>query len=136
MKYLIIALLFVLFFSCTHPTGLKELVNNADSVAINYFKGNGSADSVVNMVMLRDNPSVRQLANFIESHKTEDFKCGYDGSIHFFKNNVVLKDVDFRMNDVQCMHFSFLMNGKIYSTKLSAGAKQFMEKSNTRLRLQ
>ena len=85
-------------------------------------------DTVVRVVILRDKKEIADLANFMESGTTEDLKCGYDGSLHFFKNNAVIKDIDFRMNDVACMHFSFLMNGKSYSTKLSADAKKFLEK--------
>ncbi len=84
-------------------------------------------DSVVKVIILRDKKQVEQLGNYIESSTTKQYKCGYDGSLHFFKKDAVLKDVDFRMNDAQCMHFSFVMNDNIYSTQLSAEAKAFLE---------
>lgn len=116
-----------LLFSCTKPTGIKDLVQTSDSVAINFFKGDGTRDSVTKVVILRDKKQVESLANYIESGTIEDAKCGYDGSIHFFKSNMVLKDIDFRMNDAQCMHFSFIMDKNMYSTKLSPEAKTFLE---------
>lgn len=125
--YLLLIIL-AIFSSCSKPTGIRELVSNSDSAAINFYKGDGSMDTVVRVVILRDKKEIADLANFMESGTTEDLKCGYDGSLHFFKNNAVIKDIDFRMNDVACMHFSFLMNGKSYSTKLSADAKKFLEK--------
>lgn len=115
-----------LLFSCQRPTGIKERVANADSVAINYFKGDGTMDSVVKVVILRDAKQVNALATYMESGQAKDAKCGYDGSIHFFKKGMVLQDVDFRMNDSQCMHFSFVLGDQLYSTKLSPEAKQFL----------
>ena len=84
-------------------------------------------DTVVQVVILRNRKEITDLAVLLESGINENRKCGYDGSLHFFKNNAVIKDVDFRMNDTECMHFSFVMKGKLYSTKLSAAAKQFLQ---------
>jgi len=120
----------VLFFSCKSSTGIKESVSDSDSAAINFYKGDGNMDTVVHVAILRNKKEIENLANFIESGATENFKCGYDGSLHFFKNNAVTKDIDFRMNDAACMHFSFILKGKLYSTKLSPTAKEFLQSLN------
>jgi hypothetical protein len=120
----------LIFFSCNSATGIKEMVSNSDSVAINFYKGDGTTDTVVRVSILRNKKEIAGLADFIESGTTKGPKCGYDGSLHFFKNDAVIKDVDFRMNDAACMHFSFVMNGKLYATKLSAAAKQFLQSVN------
>ena len=122
----ILLLAILCFFSCSKRTGIKELLTGSDSVAINFFKGDGSMDTVYKMVMLRDKKQVDSLANFIESSTTHQSNCGYDGSLHFFKNNTVLKDIDFRMNDGSCMHFSFTIKGYLYATTLSGNAKRFL----------
>ncbi len=83
-------------------------------------------DTVVNVVILRDKKQLDELSGYIASGTSENINCGYDGSLHFFKNNIVIKDIDFRMNDAGCMHFSFSMDGKSFFTKLSAEAKQFL----------
>lgn len=130
MKYFFAVMPAVFLFSCTNPTGIKEVITSADSVAINYFKGNGSMDTVVNMVMLKDKVQINKLADYIETPATANFKCGYDGSLHFFKRDMVVQDIDFRMNDVQCMYFSFLLKGKVFTTVLSPEAKQFLQSVN------
>jgi hypothetical protein len=89
-------------------------------------------DTVVNMVMLKDKNEIIKLADYVETGTTENYKCGYDGSLHFFKRDMVIQDIDFRMNDVQCMHFSFLLNGKVFTTALSPEAKQFLQLVNTK----
>jgi hypothetical protein len=130
MRYFFALLLPLFVFACTKPTGIKDVITTADSVAINYFKGNGSMDTVVNMIMLKDKSQMNKLADYVEATTTENFKCGYDGSLHFFKRDMVIQDIDFRMNDVQCMHFSFLLNGKLFTTALSPEAKQFLQLVN------
>lgn len=84
-------------------------------------------DTVVKVIILRDLKQVSALSGYLESKQVAASKCGYDGSLHFFKKGMVLQDVDFRMNDAQCMHFSFALDDKIYSTKLSPEAKQFLQ---------
>jgi len=127
IRFLAIIALLTAFTACNKPTGIKDFVQGADSVAINYFKGDGSMDTVIKVIILRDKKQVSSLAGYVEGGTTEPAKCGYDGSLHFFKNNIVLKDVDFRMNDAQCMHFSFVLDNNMYTTRLSAEAKTFLE---------
>ena len=127
IRFLLIALAIVSFTACNKPTGIKDFVQSADSVAINYFKGDGTMDTVVKVIVLRDKKQISSLADYVEGGATDEARCGYDGSLHFFKNNMVLKDVDIRMNDVQCMHFSFVLDNNRYTTKLSAEAKTFLE---------
>ena len=67
------------------------------------------------------------LAGFAGSSSKENFKCGYDGSLHFFKMNRIIQHVNFRMNDVQYMHFSFILKGKLYTTQLLPEAKQLLD---------
>jgi hypothetical protein len=130
MRYCFAALVPLFLFACNQPTGIKEVIASTDSVAINYFKGNGSMDTVVNMIMLKDKNEINKLADYIEIGTTQNYKCGYDGSLHFFKRDMVIQDIDFRINDVQCMHFSFTIAGKLFSTTLSPEAKQFLENVN------
>jgi hypothetical protein len=107
---------------------LKERISHSDSVAIKFYKGDGTIDSVVAVKIFRDSKTVNQLVNLIaERNSSEKFKCGYDGSIHFFKMNSVVQDIDFKMNDANCMYFSFLQEGKMQITLLSLKAKQLLE---------
>jgi hypothetical protein len=130
IKSIVFLLLLSVLFSCSRPTGIKDVITTADSVAINYFKGDGTADTVTNMVMLKEKNQISKLADYIEAATTENYKCGYDGSIHIFKKDTVVQNIDFSLNDVQCMHFSFLINNKLFSTQLSAEALQFIKSVN------
>jgi hypothetical protein len=120
-------IVFVSLVSCSKSTGIKELIITSDSAAINFYKGNGSMDTVYKVAIVRDKKELEKLAVAIESATIKNTDCGYDGSLHFFKNNVVLKDIDFRMNDANCMHFSFNLKGQLFNTKLSPEIKQLLE---------
>jgi hypothetical protein len=128
MKLLLILATALLWVSCNQSNqAFIDKVADSDSVAINYFRGDGQMDTVVAVKLVKDRQQMTQLTKFIGGASTEQYKCGYDGSLHYFKRGAVLQDVRFRMDDVQCMHFSFMLNGQLYSTRLSPEARQLLE---------
>ena len=129
MKNIIVFIAVIIFLSACNTTGkqLKEKITNADSVAINYFKGDGTMDTVVGVKIIRDKNTLEQLTSLITASSTAmKNNCGYDGSIHYFKMNRVIQDIDFTMNEDGCSLFSFLLNGKKEATKLPADAARFL----------
>jgi len=121
--------LLIFFTACTNPnTKIKERINNSDSIVINYFKGDGTMDTVVAVKIVRDKKIISQLSDLIiASSAAVNLTCGYDGSLHFFKKNMVIQDIDFRMNDVNCMFFTFKQDGAFIATKLFPEAKVLLE---------
>lgn len=121
--------LLVFFTACKRPnTKIKERISNADSVAINYFKGDGTMDTVIAVKIVQDKKTIGQLSDLINASSAKaNIKCGYDGSLHFFKNNMVVQDIDFRMNDMNCMFFTFKQEGMLVATILSPEAKKILE---------
>lgn len=120
---------FVVFASCNNTNmQIKERISNTDSVAINYFKGDGTMDTVIAVKIVSDKKILQQLSDLIGASAVEvNIKCGYDGSLHFFKKDMVVQDIDFRMNDAMCMVFLFKQEGKIAATVLSPAAKKLLE---------
>ncbi len=107
---------------------IKEKLSNADSIAINYFKGDGTMDTVMAVKIVRDKKLIEEFSRLISATSAKPaLKCGYDGSLHFFKKNRVVQDVDFRMNEPKCMYFSFKQEANISATILSPEAKQLLE---------
>jgi hypothetical protein len=127
---LLFASLLVCLTACHTGTNrdLKQLTVDADSVAINYFKGDGTFDTVVTVKIIRDKNAINKLSDLVSANSTSrEVKCGYDGSVHFFKQDSVVADIYFRMNDEHCMLFSFLQEGKLTATVLSEEAKSFLQ---------
>jgi hypothetical protein len=128
-KNLMLILLGLVAISCRQTNEeLKDRLVNADSVAINYFTGSGSMDTVAAVKIVRDKANIERLASLISLGTIDpNYKCGVDGSLHFFKFNKVVQDIDFRMNEESCMQFSFLQQGEFKASTLSAEAKELLE---------
>ena len=130
MKYIILLLLPAVIFisSCNRgANGLKEKIANADSVAINYFKGDGAIDTVVAVKIVKDKKSIEQLTGLITgSYSSIKNNCGYDGSVHFFKNDTVVQDIFFSSNKKDCSQFVFILNGKKETTEFTEEAKELL----------
>lgn len=129
MKNFVVIACVVFFLSACNRNGnaLKEKIGTADSVAINFFKGDGTMDTVVAVKIVRDKQSVEKLTSLICSASAAlKNNCGYDGSIHYFKNNIVIQDIDFRMNSADCSQFSFLLDGQRVATELTGEGRLFL----------
>jgi hypothetical protein len=124
----VLILIALLFASCDQTAKqLKEKIANADSVAINYFKGDGTMDTVVAVKIIKDKKLIEQLTGLVAG-KSAAVKgnCGYDGSIHFFKNDAVVQDVYFNNDKETCWQFVFILDGKKTATRLAAEAKEVL----------
>ena len=128
-KIIAFIVLSILLISCNKAgKQLKERIVNSDSIAINYFKGDGTMDTVVTVKIIRDKQTLDQLTNLLTAAAaTYKANCGVDGSIHFFKKNRVVQDIYFGMIKTDCSQFSFLIDGKRVATALSAEAKKLLE---------
>ena len=127
-NYLLLLYVLIVTVSCSHSNdAISKRISNSDSVAINYFKGDGTMDTVVAVTIIRDQQIINQLSNFISEKKAEmNYTCGLDGSMHFFKMNKVVQDINFGMNATGCSYFSFVLNGKSQATSLSVAAKELI----------
>lgn len=96
-------------------------------MAINWFKGDGSMDTVIAVKIIKDKNIINQLAKLAGGTVQSNTNCGYDGSLHFFKMDRVIQDIRFRMNDKNCLQFDFVLEGKPYSTGLNAEAKTLLQ---------
>jgi len=128
MRIILVIAISLLLFSCRHDNKeLREKLIVADSAAINYFKGDGSMDTVVTVKIIRDKNVITQLGDFISSDIIKEEKsCGVDGSIHFFKTDMVIQDIYFRMHNDACSQFTFLFDKENHASKLSAEAKKLL----------
>lgn len=81
-------------------------------------------DTVVAVKIVRDKKMVSEITDLVTaSGKSNIDKCGYDGSMHFFKKNMVIQDVDFSLaKNTGCNQFTFLIQGKYKATTLSDAA--------------
>ena len=110
---------------------LRQTISGADSIAINYYKGDGKMDTVTAVKIVRDKKLIDDISALMtESSVSAQNKCGYDGSIHFFKNDKVIQDVFFNSSTEDCRMFVFALKGKDVATGLDDKAKEFLSAQN------
>ena len=130
--YVFIACTFVLFSSCQH-SAIKQNFSSADSLVI-HFKDE-QAGVVTKTVQTTESKAINRMIEFIDAKETEQFKCGYDGKMFFYTKGQKIQEVDFKMKNDSCNHFSFLLNGKMISTKMNNEAIDFLDALEKGLRL-
>ncbi len=123
-----LAALLLFFQSCTRPVKeLQPLIQGADSVAVNIFTGDGRMDSVRRVHIIRDAAGISKLAGMITAaHAGYQPHCGSDGSLHFFRNNQVVKDIYFRVGTAPCRQFSFQLEGHWTASELNEEAAKLI----------
>lgn len=103
------------------------MLQGADSVAVNIFTGNGRMDSVRKVHIIRDAATIGKLTEMICAAATGyQPHCGSDGSLHFFRNNQVVKDIYFRLGEAPCRQFSFQLEGKWSASTVNETAVQLI----------
>lgn len=117
-------MLIFIFCSCKQ-TAIQQNFSSADSLVI-HFKDE-QAGIVTKTVETTEAPALRRMTEFIDAPETEQFKCGYDGKMFFFRKGERMQEVDFKMKIDSCRHFSFLLNGKLMSTKMNNEAADFLD---------
>jgi hypothetical protein len=123
-SYLVITAAVILLWSCKQ-SAIKQSFSAADSVVI-HFKDE-QAGVITKTVQTAESKAINRIIEFMDAKETEHFKCGYDGKMFFYNKGQQMQEVDFKMKDPACNHFSFLINGKIASTKMSGEAIDFLD---------
>lgn len=123
-SYLCITAAVILLCSCKQ-SAIKQSFSPADSVVI-HFKDE-AAGVVTKTVQTAESKAINRIIEFIDAKGTEQFKCGYDGKMFFYNKGQKMQEVDFKMKDPACNHFSFLLNETILYTKMTDEAIDFLE---------
>ena len=123
-SFLFIIAAVTLLCSCKQSV-IKQSFSAADSVVI-HFKDE-QAGIITKTVQTAESKAINRIIEFMDAKGTEQFECGYDGKIFFYNKGQRMQEVDFKMKDPACNHFSFLINGKITNTKMSNEAIDFLD---------
>jgi hypothetical protein len=119
-----ICTLLILITGCTQ-SGVRQSFSSADSLVI-YFKDE-RAGLVTKTVQTTESKAISRMIDFIDARETEAFKCGYDGKMFFFNKGKPMQEVDFKMTNDSCDHFSFLLNNKLMYTRMNNEAVDFLD---------
>ena len=115
----------IVFLAGCKQSVIEQNFSSSDSLVI-HFKDE-QAGIVTKTVETSETSAIKKITGFIDASATENFKCGYDGKMFFYSKGLQVQEVDFQMKDAACRHFSFLLDGKLMSTKMSNEAVSFFE---------
>jgi hypothetical protein len=118
----IIAIVFL--FGCKQ-SDIGKSFSSSDSLVV-HFKDE-QAGIVTKTVQTAEAAAIKKIIGFIDASAIENFKCGYDGKMVFYSKGEQVQEVDFKMKDASCRHFSLLVNEKLISAKMSDEAVSFLE---------
>jgi hypothetical protein len=125
MRPIFILFFAIQFFSSCRQSAISASFSAADSLVI-YFK-NEQAGAIIKTVQTAETKAIGRVIEFIDAKASAAFKCGYDGKMFFYNDGEKMQEVDFKMKDAACNHFSFLLNGKLVNTTMSSEAADFFD---------
>lgn len=125
MKILFCSMVVLLCLSCGKPSAVSKKLSGCDSLAITFNVHN--SDSIMNIVNTTEKKAIRKLANFLKGDNTMQYKCGYDGSMVFYRKREKLMAVVFNYSENGCRNFLYDMENILISTRMSNEAASFLE---------
>jgi hypothetical protein len=131
MKVILIVLFTVIFFGCGESikSSLDKQLTGIDKIKI-YFtnivpnKDNSketSKDTLAEqkaIITITNQDTVNMLVQSITDETSEFYKCGYTGTIEFFKDHASVSNMQFNLMK-ECNHIVFRMKDNMYSKIIS-----------------
>jgi hypothetical protein len=127
--WLLLSAVFFIFYSCSNPVEdkLDDISGNADKVEIFFYNGKeNNIDDRSKIIILNERDQIKYLFSFISEDDSPEYKCGYNGSIKFYNNNAGIFDTEFNI-EIECSHFSFVLNDELYFKKMKGEGRSYLE---------
>lgn len=123
MKKYLILILVVLFFGCDDSirSSLDKQLMGVNKVKIyftNIIPTKDTAAEQKAIITIMNIDTVNMLAQSITDETSEFYKCGYTGTIEFFKDNLSVSNMQFNLMK-ECNHIIFRTKNNMYSKLIS-----------------
>lgn len=123
MKKLLIVIFAVLFFGCDDSirSSLDKQLMGVDKVKIYFTNIVPTKDTLTEqkaIITITNIDTVNMLAQSITDETSEFYKCGYSGTIEFFKDNISVSNMQFNLMP-ECNHIIFRTKNNMYSKLIS-----------------
>jgi hypothetical protein len=123
MKTILFFATVLLLVSCNNSPLVSHL-QDSDSLVVKFTQRGDSLTT--RTTSTTEDHAIQTMLQFTDGEKTEEFKCGYDGNILFYKKGTLAADVSFNFTGDGCRHFLHNVNGKLVATKMSNEAADFL----------
>lgn len=119
---LILAITAITAVSC-EPTAIRASFRDADSLVV-HFKNN-AGNEISKTVQTTDKNAISRVIDFIDAPLAEQFQCGYDGKMFFYRDDKLYQEADFNRMEGSCRIFSIVVDGKLIHTRMNNEAMDF-----------
>lgn len=125
MRFLLSFSFVIFLFSGCKQSAIQQSFSSADSLVI-HFK-NEELGTITKSIRTTDRKAINRIITFIDAGPVENTECINDGKMFFYKEGLQIQEVDFNTNEISCtQRFTFLVNGKLHSTKIKKEAIDFL----------
>ena len=117
----------VLFFlaACSGGSAVSKQLAGSDSLVINFNEP--QTNNIEKTMTTTESKAIKKLAGYVDGKKAEEYKCGYDGNLVFYKDGLLLGDVAFNYSGNGCRHFIQSVDGKLSSSTMSNEAADLLK---------
>ena len=117
----------VLFFlaACSGGSAVSKQLAGSDSLVINFNEP--QTNNIEKTMTTTESKAIKKLAGYVDGKKAEEYKCGYDGNLVFYKDGILLGDVAFNYSGNGCRHFIQSVDGKLSSSIMSNEAADLLK---------
>lgn len=123
MKPILFFAAVLLLVSCSNSPLVSHL-ENSDSLVVKFTQRGDSLTT--RTTSTNEEHAIQTMLQFTDGEKTEEFKCGYDGNILFYKKGTLAADIAFNFTGDGCHHFLHDVKGKLVATKMNNEAVDFL----------
>ncbi|MEO7923613.1 MAG: hypothetical protein ABIR30_08035 [Chitinophagaceae bacterium] len=113
----------LLLISCSDNSAVSKKLSGSDSLIINFK--DISSGRITKSLVTTELKAIKRLQQFVAGKSTEEYKCGYNGSLLFYEKGNLVSDVSFNYAK-DCAHFLLSVQEKLVSTKMSNEAADFL----------
>jgi hypothetical protein len=117
---IVLLFLAVIFCSCEDSikASLDKQLAGADMIKLYFYDKSGNLTNKNNIITIQDKDIINKLLNAITDETAPEYKCGYTGTIEYFKENKSILVGEFNSMP-ECSHIIFRLKKDMYSKKLS-----------------
>lgn len=113
---------------------LENMAKQADFSIINFYSPGGDSENPISF-QVGDPAEIDKLVTFATAQNTEEFKCGYTGSIELMRNEILIFEMEFNL-DENCRHIVYTTVDQTYFSAISLEGISYLQEKEERAIIQ
>jgi len=126
-RFITLFLLFICVVSCSN-TKITKIIQNTSVIQIELYGCKDDQITTIKTIEITDSSSISQFSEYLSNRSAPMYKSGYHGKIILYdqNNRLLIKDgIEFNIYP-ESKHYVYIINGKLYSKKLSVFGYKYL----------